>query len=134
MTTPSIHDFFEYFLKAADLHGKTHTVTIAAVVVEQVFDTRAKQLRPSLVVKFVHGRRSWKLNKSQAAALAEIASTEDYTAWPGLVVVLSPAPAGNGKDTIAVTAAAAGQLPDPEEPQRSMQQNMHELGFEDGEA
>lgn len=102
---PSAYDLFVFLLEPADLQGKSHALTIKAVDVEEVYNPRAKRTLPALVVTFEHARKHMKLNKTQCAALIKLTGTDDYSQWPGARVILTPADAPNGRQTIVVTAS-----------------------------
>jgi len=72
------------YLKAADLQGKSVTVTVAKVIMEDIGD----DTKP--VVHFVGKEKGLVLNKTNAAMITEIAGTDEMDEWPGTVVVLYP--------------------------------------------
>ena len=102
---PSIKDLWpDKWLRADHLQGKRVVVTIARVDVEELYNPRTRQEQAKIVLTF-HGKAlRLPINKTQARALAQITQTDDYNAWTGARVVLTPARAPNGSDTIAISA------------------------------
>lgn len=122
----SIHDLFTFYLSARHIDGP-RTVTVDSVVIVPVYDPKKNQHVDSLVVHFKDARRSLKANKTQAAALWEIAGSDDYTRWVGVRVVLSKEPTRGGKFTIKISkpeSEATSGAP------RSPEKILKELGFE----
>jgi hypothetical protein len=70
-------------LKAADLQGREHTVTIASVESKQ-FDNGAK-----LVIKFVGAKKAFICNKTNGKRIAFIHGDET-NGWIGKKIVLHP--------------------------------------------
>ena len=101
--TPTPYDFFVFYLEAVHLAGKARTVTIDRVTVEQVFNPRINANVPSIVVHFKDARRSLKLNKTQAEALMELTGKEEFEAWTGTRVTLTPTETKNHKLTITIS-------------------------------
>jgi hypothetical protein len=98
------------WLKADDLAGRSVTLTITAVSVEQLHNPRTHKPEPKAILDFGrsigcarHGRLP--LNRTQCLAIAALAGSERFADWPGLRVTLHPATAPNGKPTIRITAA-----------------------------
>ena len=109
----SIRDLFpDKWLKPHHLAGRTPTVAIEAVTVEQLFDPRARRHGPKIVLTFYGKEKRLPLNKTQAVALATITGEEDYTTWPGHLCQLSAGVAPNGAPTIVITPA-------PDKPSRA---------------
>ena len=104
---PSIRDLYTYYLTAEHLQGRSVVVHIANCQVEQVFNPRAKRTEAKLLIRF-HGKKlALACNKTQAASLARLTGSEDYTCWPGHTVTLSPGQADSGQETILITGAPA---------------------------
>lgn len=101
---PSIRDLYTFYLKAEHLQGRSVPVHIETVTVEKVFNPRIKQNEPRLLIRFYGKKLALTVNKTQAASLERITGTDDYTRWVGHEVMLSPDIAGNGKDTIVISA------------------------------
>lgn len=101
---PNVMDVYEFYLEAEQLQGRSHVLTIAAVELREVWDPRLKQRRPTLVLRFHKARRLMTLNKTQARSMAEIGG-EDYSAWVGMSVTVTPSETGNHKQTITLTPA-----------------------------
>ena len=88
------------WLKAEDLAGKTVKVTIAKAggdLLPQSDGTKQQRI----IVDFVGKQKRLILNKTQAAALANIGG-DDTDHWAGLEVYLSPSLASNNKGTITI--------------------------------
>jgi hypothetical protein len=101
---PSIKDVFpDKWLRADVINGHRPRVIIEAVSVERLYNPRAKQHEPRIVVKFHRKDLRLVCNKTQATALATITGSEDYTRWAGFEVVLSTGKAPNGADTILIS-------------------------------
>jgi hypothetical protein len=111
MTTQpeTVSDLFpSRWLAPADLRGRSVTLTITAVAVEQRHNPRTHKPEPKAVLDFGrsigcarHSRLP--LNRAQCLALAALAGSERFADWPGLRVTLHPATAPNGKPTIRIT-------------------------------
>jgi hypothetical protein len=69
-------------LKADDLGGKDHLVTIESVEVK-AFDDGAK-----LVIRFQGRRKALVSNKTNSRRIALIAKSDDTDQWPGTKIVL----------------------------------------------
>lgn len=116
---PSINDLFDFYLKPADLRGRSVAVIIANASVVDVFNPRARKNEPRLAVRFAGKSLTFLVNKTQAGALAAATGTTDYTRWAGHTVVLSPAIAPTGAPTIAVTAAGTPPPPAAQDDQEA---------------
>lgn len=113
---PSAYDLYSFFLSAEHLRGKSVIVHVESVTVEPVFNPRTKRPDPRLVLRF-HGKRlAMCLNKTQTGSMIDITGADDYTRWPGHTVLLTPATAPNGAQTITITAAPAPAAPGPAQP------------------
>ena len=102
---PSVLDVYSVYMQAADLRGQARVLTVAVAAAEEIWNPSAKKAQTFVVLRFEKARKVMKLNKTQAAAMIEITGSDDYSTWPGARVLLSPAKATNGKDTIIITAA-----------------------------
>lgn len=102
----SYKDLFpDKWLKAEHLQGRSVVVSIVGVGLETMFNPTSKRQEKRLVAEF-HGKKlRLILNKTNCIALASIANSEDYTAWRGHQITLSPAVAPNGKPTITISGA-----------------------------
>lgn len=100
------------WLKALDLQGRAVAVVVEKVTLEELRQPDGKK-ETKLVVTFRGKSKKLILNKSQALALADFAKTEEFARWHGLAVVLEPARASNGRDTINIrpTAKALAEAP-----------------------
>ena len=95
------------WLRADDLAGKAHVVTIRRADVEtlrQYDGTTA----PRAVLTFEGARMRLILNKTQCKALAEVTGSERFSDWAGHKVRLAPATAHNGKPTIQIKGVEDG--------------------------
>ena len=101
--TRTIHDLYTFYLSPAHI-DKPRTVTISQVEITEIYNEKANKDLPGIVVHFSDARRSLKLNKTQTAALWEIAGTDDYTKWAGQRVTLTKEPTKRGgKFTIKIS-------------------------------
>ena len=92
------------WLKASDLQGRAATVTIETATVEEIRQqTGQKEAR--IVVAFAGKSKRLICNKTQALTLADLAKTEVFENWRGLVVTLEPATTRSGQDTINIRRA-----------------------------
>lgn len=92
------------WLKASDLQGRAATVTIETATVEEIRQqTGQKEAR--IVVAFAGKSKRLICNKTQALTLADLAKTEVFDNWRGLVVTLEPATTRSGQDTINIRRA-----------------------------
>lgn len=107
------------FLTAADL-PRPVVATIARILFEDLTGRDGTQTKA--VVYFQRAQKALVLNKTQATALADLAGSEEISAWLGLTVQLAPGRAQNGKDTIVINRAparpgapTAARQPDPDD-------------------
>jgi len=112
MSTPrSVSELYpSKWLKADDLNGRSFILTIERVDLEELHNPQTNKKELKAVVGFGRTKRLC-LNKTQCQAIADIAQSEFFEAWPGTVITLSPAVARNGKPTIMIRpgpAPAAG--------------------------
>ena len=105
---PSAYDLYTFYLEPENIPAPV-TVKIESVHAEEIFNPRLKRNEKRLVAKFEKARRVLPLNKTQVAALIDIANTDDFTLWAGHTVILSKARASNGKDTIEIRKAETAQ-------------------------
>jgi hypothetical protein len=104
---PSAYDIYTFYLEPEDLRGQSNTVTIETAKVEEIFNPRAKRNEKRIVVSFAGKKKVFPLNKTQAGALIEAAKTDDFSKWPGVQIIITPANTSNGKATITITPAPA---------------------------
>jgi len=90
------------WLRADDLGGKAHDVTIRRADVETLRQFDGTQA-PRAVVTFEGARMRLILNKTQCKALAEVTGSGRFADWAGHRVTLAPGTAPNGKATIIIT-------------------------------
>lgn len=100
---PSTKDLFTFYLKAEDLKGRSHLVTIEQVGIVDVFNPRAKRNEPRLSLRFFKAKLTMLLNKTHAIALERVTGTDDYSQWIGHQVIISPATTANGAGTILIS-------------------------------
>jgi len=137
---PSTKDLFTFFLKAEDLKGRSHLVTIESVGVISVFNPRAKRNEDRLAVRFFKAKLTMLINKTQAISLERITGTDDYSLWLGHQITLSPATTANGAGTIVISAAPKTEKPAASAPaaqaaaaQETAQETAQEEGQEEGQ-
>lgn len=94
------------WLKAEDLRGHSARVQISEAAVEEVRQ-RDGTSQAKIILSFMGKTKRLILNKTQAVAMVSITGSEYYDDWPGSVVMLSPARAPNGQNTIAITRIPA---------------------------
>jgi hypothetical protein len=93
------------WLKASDLQGRAATVTIETATVEEIRQqTGQKEAR--IVVAFAGKSKRLICNKTQALTLADLAKTEVFANWKGLVVTLEPSTTRSGQETINIRRGA----------------------------
>lgn len=112
---PNINDIFpSKYLKAHELQGKTPTVTIARVAVEQV---RGRQKVDTKAVLYFKGHAKGMLcNKTNAQSVAQIARSPLTEQWTGVAVTLFATTATFGTDVhdvIRIKAPATVTPPGP---------------------
>lgn len=109
---PSTRDIYpDTYLKPEHLQGKTVTVTISAVTVDQFYKPLKGRYEPALVVRMKGKKLPFILNKTQCFAIEAIAGDDDYFKWPGVSFSMREGIASNGKRTIVVLAPDALQPP-----------------------
>jgi hypothetical protein len=107
-TPRTVSDLFPSpWLKPEDLAGRAVVVKIVAAQVETLRQFDGTQA-PKLVLTFERATKRLIVNKTQAKRLAEVTGTEAFAAWAGHRVTLKPAVAQNGKPTVGIDAAPAG--------------------------
>lgn len=105
-TVSQLQAYTSPWLKASDLQGRAATVTIEKATVEEIRQqTGQKEAR--IVVAFAGKSKRLICNKTQALTLADLAKTEVFENWKGLVVTLEPATTRSGQDTINIRRPSA---------------------------
>lgn len=102
MNVSKINTYASKWLSAADLNGKTRTVRIENVVLENVRQADGTQ-EQKLILDFVGASKRLILNKSQFNAMRQIAGDESDH-WFDVQIMLSPATSNTGKPTIQILA------------------------------
>jgi len=109
-TVSQLQAYTSPWLKASDLQGRAATVTIEGATVEEIRQqTGQKEAR--IVVTFAGKSKRLICNKTQALTLADLAKTEVFAKWKGLVVILEPATTKSGQATINIRRATATTTP-----------------------
>ena len=109
-TVSQLQAYTSPWLKASDLQGRAATVTIEGATVEEIRQqTGQKEAR--IVVTFAGKSKRLICNKTQALTLADLAKTEVFAKWKGLVVTLEPATTKSGQATINIRRATATTTP-----------------------
>jgi hypothetical protein len=103
---PSAYDVYEFYLAAADLANRNHTVQIESVSKKQIFDPKLKTQVPHLALRLVGKKKTLLLNKTQVAAVIDITGTDDFDKWPTAFLVIAPGQSANHKATIEITKPA----------------------------
>ena len=108
MTGRTVSDVYPSpWLRPEDLAGAARRVQVEEVTVESFRQPNGAS-QEKIVVAFVGKKKRLICNVTQARALAEVSGSDEIDRWRGLVVVLTPARASNGKATIAVHRAEGG--------------------------
>ena len=103
-TVSQLQAYTSPWLKASDLQGRAATVTIEGATVEEIRQqTGQKEAR--IVVTFAGKSKRLICNKTQALTLADLAKTEVFENWKGLVVTLEPSTTRSGQETINIRRA-----------------------------
>lgn len=103
---PSYRDLMpDKWLTSDHLKGKTVTITITEVTVEQMYNNLTKKQENRLAAAFAGRSIRLPLNKTNAKAMERITGTDDYSLWRNIRVTLTPGRAQNGKGTILISAA-----------------------------
>ncbi len=101
----SVDELFpRVWLRAEDLGGRPHVVTIARVDLEDIRQASGEK-KTAAVLTFEGAKRRMIANKTQCSALASVCGSGRFSDWVGHDVVLEPATAPNGRPTIAIRAA-----------------------------
>lgn len=114
---PSIKDLWpDKWLKAEHLTSASgaRPIVSAEIVgagVENLYNSRSGKTEPRLIVEFRGKDKRLILNKTQAATIAEIARTDNYTAWRGVAIRMQAGIAHNGKPTIQILAPTMTPTP-----------------------
>ena len=104
-TVSQLQAYTSPWLKASDLQGRAVTVTVNGATVEEIRQqTGQKEAR--IVVTFAGKSKRLICNKTQALTLADLAKTEVFANWKGLVVTLEPATTRSGQETINIRRTA----------------------------
>jgi len=114
----NITDLFpKKWLEAADLAGRSVSVKIAAVGLEEVYDPRSRDLHMKLALTFERASKRMLLNKTQAFAVAAATGSEETDGWIGKTITLSAGVTAARRPTLVVapprTQAAAVPTPTP---------------------
>ncbi len=107
MTAQTVSELYpDKWLKARHLEGRSVTVKIAGVSVEELrLPDGSKKI--AAILAFPKTEKRLILNKTMCQALIQATGTERLGEWAGRSITLSPATAPNGKDTILITAGGA---------------------------
>ena len=109
-TVSQLQAYTSPWLKASDLQGRAVTVIIEGATVEEIRQqTGQKEAR--IVVTFAGKSKRLICNKTQALTLADLAKTEVFANWKGLVVTLEPATTKSGQATINIRRATTSTTP-----------------------
>jgi hypothetical protein len=107
------HEIFRSkYLKAADLDGRSRTVTIEAARTETLKNDRGEETKTVLYFKSV--RQALPLNLTNWDSVADVTGQDDSDDWPGHKVELYPTTTemrGKTVDCIRIRAPAQRELP-----------------------
>lgn len=93
------------YATGADLNGKAVTLTISRVTVEQMRPQAGAPVVDKYVLYFEQAKKGVILSRTLAYQIAEVASSEETSDWPGTQVTLYPKPMRvAGKQRIAIRA------------------------------
>lgn len=95
------------WLRAEDLGGRTIKTKIAQAGADLIPQADGTQ-QERIIVNFVGKSKRLILNKTQAAALVQIAG-DDTDGWRGTELYLAPQPTSNGKLTIGILPVAVAE-------------------------
>jgi len=99
------------FIKADDLMGQRHRLTIMSVTVEEISDSERKP-----VLRFMRKEKGLVLNKTNATHLAQ-AFGDDTIQWQGMLVELVAMPTTfNGKPVQGIVCMPVLEVPDAATP------------------
>lgn len=90
------------WLKAEDLKGAQRRVRVKSVTIQEFRNTDGSKENKA-VISFVDKEKQLICNKGQAKRFGQLLG-DDYETWGGREVFLTPVPAPNGKEMIAITA------------------------------
>ena len=106
MTSNSAFDVYTFYLEPSDLREQSHTVRIQTAMKSDVYDPKLKKKVPRILLAFENKKKVLALNKTQCGSLIDITGTDDFDKWVGTEVIITPTPASNGRQTIAITTKA----------------------------
>ena len=98
------------FITPGDLNGRSYTLVIERVELEQMRSQYTNQDEWKGVVYFRGAQKGMVLNVTRARALAKLAGSDEFEQWAGLRVMIHAGMAHNGKRTVIVRAAPEEEL------------------------
>lgn len=102
----TVSDYFpSKWLKPDDLNDKPVTISIKALLWEEVYDIRERSHVTKLIIAFAGATKRLIPNKTQCEAIWAATQSEKFADWVGKAVILTPGIAPNRKPTIIISAA-----------------------------
>jgi len=91
----------ERWLRAAHLKGVARILEVKQVYTKEIWNAQKSRKEWRVILDF--GRSlDLILNPTQARAMQKLTGVKEFAGWVGAVVMLSPAVASNGKQTIVI--------------------------------
>jgi len=104
----NVNDLFpKKWLEPADLGGRSVSVKIVAVGLEEVYDPRSRDMHMKLAITFEKASKRMLLNKTQATAVAAATGSEETDDWIGKTIVLAAGQTQARRPTIVVAPPKA---------------------------
>jgi len=104
-----VYDYYDLYLKAEDLQGKTVNVKVSGVKIEPHYNKKLKQDDPCIVLSFEGKYRKLILNRGQADDITRALDEADEKKWIGAELSLSPVKSyGGNLTTIKVWSKTLG--------------------------
>jgi hypothetical protein len=103
---------FGSYIKAEDLQGRAHTVSVESVTKEDVGKDGNKEMK--LIARFVGKDKALILNRTNAESFEHAFQTSDYESWRGPLVLYPDTTLYGGKRVACIRvrpAAQSGQIP-----------------------
>lgn len=105
--------FPKKWLEPVDLAGRSVTVKIVGVGLEEVYDPRSRDMHMKLALTFEKASKRMLLNKTQAFAVAAATGSEETDGWIGKSITLAAGVTAARRPTIVVAPPKATAKPAP---------------------
>jgi len=104
----NVNDLFpKKWLEPTDLGGRSVSVKIVAVGLEEVYDPRSRDMHMKLALTFEKAGKRMLCNKTQAFAVAAATGSEETDGWIGKMITLSAGETPARRPTIVVAPPKA---------------------------